>query len=122
GSSPAASRIEVHEIANVDGVMKTRPLADGLEIKPGKTVVLKPGSYRMVLVGLKQPLQVGQVVKGTLMFEKAGTVEIEYNVEAPPAAASTAPKSTGATTTSAENVAPGGAGGSSASGGGHHHH
>jgi len=86
GASPAASQIEVHEMANVDGMMKTRPLAGGLEIKPGKTIELKPGAYRLVLLGLKEPLQVGQKVKGTLVFEKAGPVEIVYNVEENPEA------------------------------------
>ena len=86
GASPAASLIEVHEMANVDGMMKTRPLANGLEIKPGKTIELKPGAYRLVLLGLKEPLQVGQKVKGTLVFEKAGPVEIVYNVEENPEA------------------------------------
>lgn len=89
GASPAASQIEVHEMANVDGMMKTRPLANGLEIKPGKTIELKPGAYRLVLLGLKEPLQVGQKVKGTLVFEKAGPVEIVYNVEENPAATNT---------------------------------
>jgi periplasmic copper chaperone A len=86
GASPAASQIEVHEMANVDGMMKTRPLTGGLEIKPGKTIELKPGAYRLVLLGLKEPLQIGQKVKGTLVFEKAGSVEIVYNVEENPEA------------------------------------
>jgi periplasmic copper chaperone A len=81
GASPAASQIELHEMANVDGMMKTRVLADGLEIKPGKTVELKPGSYRILLLGLKEPFRSGQKVKETLVFEKAGSVEIVYNIE-----------------------------------------
>ena len=81
GSSPVASQIEVHEIVDVDGMAKTRPVAGGIEIKPGKTVELKPGALRIVLLGLKEPLQVGQKIKGTLMFEKAGPVDIIYNVE-----------------------------------------
>jgi copper(I)-binding protein len=85
-ASPVASRVEVHEVVSVDGAMKARPIAGGLEIKPGKTVVFKPGSHRIVLVGLKRPFRVGELVKGTLTFEKAGTVEIEYAVEASPAA------------------------------------
>jgi periplasmic copper chaperone A len=87
GSSPAASQIEVHEMVNVDGATKTRALESGLEIKPGKTIELKPGALRIVLLGLKEPFQLGQKIKGTLVFEKAGTVEIVYNVEENPGAA-----------------------------------
>ena len=81
GTSPAANQIEVHEMVDVDGMAKTRPVANGIEIKPGKTVELKPGALRIVLLGLKEPLQVGQKIKGTLVFEKAGPVDIIYNVE-----------------------------------------
>jgi copper(I)-binding protein len=81
GASPVASQIELHEMASVDGVAKTRVLANGLEIQPGKTVELKPGAHRILLLGLKEPFQSGQKVKGTLVFEKAGTVEIVYNIE-----------------------------------------
>jgi copper(I)-binding protein len=62
-------------------MMKTRALPNGLEIQPGKTVELKPGAYRIPLLGLKEPFQIGQRIKGTLVFEKAGTVEVIYNVE-----------------------------------------
>jgi len=122
GTAAGASRIEVHEMANVDGAMKSRPVADGLEIKPGKTIVFKPGAHRILLIGLKQPLQVGDKVKGTLTFEKAGTVDIEYFVEAAPAAA--APKPKGTESASAANPPPPSAGGDAGAGkgGGHHHH
>ena len=82
GSSAAADRFEVHEMSMVDGVMKMRPLAKGLEVKPGETVELKPGSFHIMLMGLKLPLEKGRKVKGTLIFEKAGKVDIEYTVEA----------------------------------------
>ena len=32
GASPAASQIEMHEVVDVDGMAKTRPLANGIEI------------------------------------------------------------------------------------------
>jgi copper(I)-binding protein len=64
------------------GVAKMRPVEGGLEIKPGETVELKPGSFHVMLTGLKQPLEKGQKVKATLQFEKAGKVDIEYAVEA----------------------------------------
>ena len=69
-------------MAMENGVAKMRPVEGGLEIKPGETVQLKPGSFHVMLMGLKQPLDKGQKIKGTLQFEKAGKVEIEYTVEA----------------------------------------
>jgi hypothetical protein len=76
-----AGKFEIHEMKMTAGVMQMRPLPDGLEIKPGETVEFKPGSYHFMFTGLKQPLQQGQSVKGTLVFEKAGTIEVEYKVE-----------------------------------------
>lgn len=81
GSAEVAGRFEIHEMATVDGVMRMRELPKGLEIKPGETVKLEPGSYHIMLMGLKQPLKEGQRVSGTLVFEHAGKVEIEYAVQ-----------------------------------------
>ena len=64
------------------GVAKMRPVEGGLEIKPGETVELKPGSFHVMLTGLTQPLEKGQKLKATLQFEKAGKVDVEYSVEA----------------------------------------
>ena len=80
GSSPVAGRFEVHEMTMDNGVMKMRPLKGGLEIKPGQSVELKPGSYHIMLLDLKQPLQKGEHLKGTLTFEKAGSVDVDYMV------------------------------------------
>jgi periplasmic copper chaperone A len=82
GSAAPAGRFEVHKMAMENGVMKMRPVEGGLEIKPGETVELKPGSFHIMMMGLKQPLEKGQHIKGTLTFEKAGKVDIEYAVEA----------------------------------------
>ncbi len=81
GSSAVAARVEVHEMTMTEGVMKMRPLPNGLEIKPGETVEFKPNSYHAMFVGLKQPLKQGDHVKGTLTFEKAGALEVEFTVE-----------------------------------------
>jgi copper(I)-binding protein len=81
GSSAIARRFELHEMTMVDGIMRMRPLAGGLEIRPGETVELKPGSFHVMLMGLTRRLEKGQKIKGTLLFEKAGKVEIEYVVE-----------------------------------------
>jgi len=82
GSSDVASKFEVHEMKMENGVAKMRPVKGGLEIKPGETVELKPGSYHIMFVGLKKPLSAGDHVKATLVFEKAGSVSIDYDVRA----------------------------------------
>ena len=82
GSSAAAPKFEIHEMSMDGGVMKMRMLPKGIEIKPGQTVELKPGGYHLMFVGVTAPLEQGKRVKGTLEFEKAGKVEVEYAVEA----------------------------------------
>ena len=80
GSLPLATSVEVHQMTMSDGVMKMRKMDLGLEIKPGQTVELKPGSYHLMFNGLREGLKQGQTIKGTLQFEKAGSIEIEFQV------------------------------------------
>jgi copper(I)-binding protein len=82
GAIGFAQRFEVHSMTMEQGVMKMREVKDGLEIKPGETVELKPGGYHVMFVDLKVPLKQGDHVKVTLNFAKAGTIEVEYPVEA----------------------------------------
>jgi hypothetical protein len=82
GSSDIAPTFEVHEMSMENGVAKMRPVKGGLEIKPGETVELKPGSFHVMFVGLKKPLEPGEHVRGTLVFEKAGSVSVEFDVRA----------------------------------------
>ena len=82
GSIAFARRFEVHSMTMEQGVMKMREVKDGLEIKPGETVELKPGGYHVMFVDLKEPLKQGESVAVTLKFAKAGTVEVKYPVEA----------------------------------------
>jgi hypothetical protein len=81
-SSPAAGKLEIHEMSMDNGVMKMRPLKDGIEIKAGQTVQLKPDSYHVMFFGPKEPFEKGKRVKGALEFEKAGKVDVEFAVEA----------------------------------------
>lgn len=81
GSSTIAGKFEVHEMKMDDGIMRMRELKPGLVINPGETVVLKPGSFHIMLLDLKQPPKTSAPIKGTLIFAKAGKIEIEYRVE-----------------------------------------
>ncbi len=80
GTLAVAAEVEVHEMTTVDSMMKMRRLSDGLEIKPGETVELKPGGYHLMFLALNAPINEGQVHKGTLRFEKAGTVDVTFQV------------------------------------------
>jgi len=63
--------------------MKMRPVPEGVEIKPGETVELKPSSFHIMMMDLKQPIERGKPFKASLTFEKAGPVEVEFMVVAP---------------------------------------
>jgi copper(I)-binding protein len=80
--SDMSDRVEIHEMSMSDGVMKMRPLPNGLEIKPGETVELKSGGYHLMFMDLKQPLKQGDTLKARLQFEKAGSLDVDFNVTA----------------------------------------
>ena len=81
GSSPAAGKVEVHEMAMSNGVMTMRPVKGGLSIPPGQSVTLAPGGYHIMLMELKAPLKKGDKVPVTLNFEKAGEVKVTLDIE-----------------------------------------
>lgn len=79
-STPVAAKAEVHESKSANGVMQMRPVST-LTIAPGKTVVLQPDGYHLMLTGLKQPLKEGEHVPLTLVFEHAGKRQVTAEVE-----------------------------------------
>lgn len=80
GATNVSDKLEMHEMSMDNGVMKMRPLSQGIEIKPGETVTLQPGGLHLMFVGLKAPLKQGDTIKVTLQFDKAGKVEVDYPV------------------------------------------
>ena len=80
-STPAAGLAQVHEMKMEGGVMRMRELEHGLEIQPGATVSLAPGGFHLMLTNLRAPLKEGTRVPITLVFEKAGSIEVELAVE-----------------------------------------
>jgi len=80
-TAEAAGHVEIHKMEVKDGVMTMAPVAGGLEIPAGGSVELKPGSFHLMLMDLKSPLEKGEDVDGSLTFEKAGTVKIHFDVQ-----------------------------------------
>ena len=89
-SSPVTPLVEVHEMAMQDNVMRMRQIAT-LDLPAGKTVELKPGGYHVMFMQLKAPLQKGERVPIVLVFEKAGRISVDMQVEALGAPAPTMP-------------------------------
>jgi copper(I)-binding protein len=81
-TSDISAKAEVHEMGVKDGVMTMRPVEGGVAIPAGGKVELKPGGYHLMLMGLKRPVKEGESFPATLTFEKAGSVAIEFQVEA----------------------------------------
>ncbi|WP_180682921.1 copper chaperone PCu(A)C [Tepidicella baoligensis] len=81
-SSPVAGVTEIHEMVMEKDVMKMRQIP-GLDLPAGQTVELKPGGYHVMLMDLKQPLQPGQSVPITLVFEDANKLRFTQQIEAP---------------------------------------
>jgi len=79
--STASDKVEIHEMRMDGNIMRMRELEKGLEIPPGATVVLKPGSYHIMFMELKSPLTKGDKIPVTLVFEKAGSVDVVLQVQ-----------------------------------------
>ena len=80
--SPAADKVEIHEMTMDGNVMRMRELEKGVEIPPGGTVELKPGGFHIMFMGLKAPFAKDTKVPATLVFEKAGSIDVELLVQA----------------------------------------
>ena len=78
-TTPVARRVAVHGTRMQGNVMQMYSIAS-VELRPGKSVVLRPGGMHVMLTGLKQILRKGATFPLTLRFAKAGAVEIRVSV------------------------------------------
>ncbi len=80
--SDIAETIEIHNVEMKDGAMSMVPQHDGVEIPAGEELVLEPGSYHVMLIGIIRSLVDGEEFTATLHFEQAGEVEITVPIYA----------------------------------------
>lgn len=80
-STDVAEMAHLHQSLKENGVEKMRGV-DGIDLPPHATVMLKPGGYHVMLMGLTKPLKAGESFPLTLTFQKAGTGTVTVSVKA----------------------------------------
>ena len=82
-STPVAGIVEIHEMKMDKDVMKMSALPNGLDLPAGKSVDLKPGSFHIMLMDLKMPLNKDIAVPLTLTFQDATGKRTQQVVQIP---------------------------------------
>lgn len=83
--SGVAQTVQLHTHINEDGVMKMRQVA-GIEIKAKGQTELKPGSFHVMLIDLKNELKEGDRIPITLTFSDGQKTTVEAQVRKLPMA------------------------------------
>lgn len=81
-SSSIARSVEIHTMSMEGGVMRMRPLPQGVPVPAGGSADLGPGGTHLMLLGLNKALAAGDAVPLTLEFARAGKVKVELHVMA----------------------------------------
>lgn len=79
-NSSAASAVELHAHINDNGVMRMREAKAGFAINPSTPMVMKPGGYHIMLIGLKTPLKAGKTIDLSFEFESGKTFDLTVPV------------------------------------------
>lgn len=74
---------QIHDMKMEGDVMKMVELPEGIVIPAGGKVELKPKSLHLMFMGLAKPPVEGEHFTARLTFEKAGSVEVTFDVKAP---------------------------------------
>lgn len=73
-------RVMIHD-TKMENDVATMFHIDAVEIAPGETVELAPGGMHVMFMGLQgDPLEAGETIPATLVFENAGEIDIEFEV------------------------------------------
>lgn len=79
-SSPAAKAVEIHTMSMQGNVMRMRQVP-GIPLAPAQKIAMTPGhGYHIMLIGLTQPLKLGDRFPLTLSFEQSGALEVSVQV------------------------------------------
>tara|TARA_Y100000766_G_C18683232_1_gene495785 strand:+ start:103 stop:651 length:549 start_codon:yes stop_codon:yes gene_type:complete len=79
--SDVAKRVELHtHIKGDDGVIKMRRVEDGFAVLANGVLKLERGGDHIMFMGLSQTFFDGEAISLTLIFETAGSIELEIPI------------------------------------------
>lgn len=77
--SPSIKSMSVHQTKQVDGILKMMA-ADNTTIPPMGKLVLQPGGYHLMLMGIETPLVENETLMICFEFERAGIVHVNFPI------------------------------------------
>ena len=81
-STDVAMKAELHtHTVDASGLTVMGPLEGGLAVPAHSSVALKRGGHHVMMMGLKRPLNDGDMITLTLIFEKVGKVTVDVPVD-----------------------------------------
>lgn len=81
--APIAGTVELHTVSMDEGVMRMRQV-DSIPVPAGGEVVLEPGGYHIMFIGIRDALAEGDSVPLTLRFRSGDTVEVTAPIRRSP--------------------------------------
>lgn len=75
-----AEAAELHQTRLEGDVARMEPVAGGIPLTMGERLVMQPGGFHIMLIGLKRPLQPGDRFTLTLRFEQSPPLNVEVEV------------------------------------------
>lgn len=81
-SSAVSDTTELHRHTHADGMMKMEHVPEKT-ITPGESLMMKPGGYHVMLMGLKQPLQENQSIRIVLDFADGTQQVLDVGIRKP---------------------------------------
>jgi periplasmic copper chaperone A len=79
-TTPVAKKVEMHVTEHAGEVAKMRQLR-AFEVPGRERLTLEPNGAHLMLVDLVQPLKKGERFPMTLRFERAGEIEVQFEVQ-----------------------------------------
>ena len=80
-ASAKSDDVTIHKSVMDDGVVSMQFVEGGLTIPAGKTVMLKPHGYHLMLEGLDRGISRNETVPVTLTFENADAISVELHAK-----------------------------------------